>query len=64
MGGPLFLKMLTPEILSSFVSGISPVKWISCGFEHCIAVTLSGRVVSWGYGASGSLGHANYISYT
>ena len=56
--------MLTPAILKSFVNGISPVKWISCGFEHCIAVTESGRVVSWGYGASGSLGHGNNTSYT
>lgn len=56
--------MLTPVILKSFFSGVSPVKWISCGFEHCIAVNENGKVFSWGYGASGSLGHGNYTSYT
>ena len=37
---------------------------MSCGFEHCLALTSSGCVVSWGYGASGSLGHGDYVSYT
>ena len=62
MGGPLFLKLLTEKILKSFAR--SQVKYLSCGFEHCLAVTESGNVVSWGYGASGCLGHANYTSYT
>ena len=37
---------------------------LTCGFEHCIALTASGLLVSWGYGASGSLGHGNFTSYT
>lgn len=40
------------------------VTWISCGFEHCIVLTVFGQVASWGYGASGCLGHGDYISYT
>lgn len=58
------MQLLTPNILKSFVSGVSPVTNISCGFEHCVALTASGSIVSWGYGASGSLGHGNFVSYT
>ena len=53
---------MTPSVLKSFST--SQVVWLSCGFEHCIAVTQSGNVVTWGYGASGCLGHGNYTSYT
>ena len=59
---PLFIRLMTPSVLKSFAT--SSVMWLSCGFEHCIAVTQSGNVVSWGYGASGCLGHGNYTSYT
>ena len=38
------------------------VQWISCGFEHMAAVTAEGRVLTWGYGGSGSLGHGNLLS--
>ena len=62
IGGPLFLQLLTEDILRSFA--VSSVSMVSCGFEHCIALTASGYVVSWGYGASGSLGHGDYVSYT
>jgi alpha-tubulin suppressor-like RCC1 family protein len=48
--------------LKSFIC--TPVTWVSCGFEHCLALTIFGTVASWGYGASGCLGHGNYISYT
>ena len=62
IGGPLFLQLLTDNILRSFA--VSQVIQVSCGFEHCLALTASGCVVSWGYGASGSLGHGDYVSYT
>ena len=42
----------------------TPITWISCGFEHCLLSTVYGTVASWGCGASGSLGHGNYMSYT
>ena len=35
------------------------VEWVSCGFEHAAAVTSEGKVVSWGYGGAGCLGHGN-----
>ncbi len=54
--------LLSDYILRSFVC--TPVSWISCGFEHCLALTVYGTTASWGYGASGCLGHGNYVSYT
>ena len=40
------------------------ISWITCGFEHCLALIEEGAVASWGCGASGSLGHGDYLSYT
>ena len=37
--------------------------WLSCGFEHCALVTCEGKVMTWGYGASGCLGHGDTNSY-
>jgi alpha-tubulin suppressor-like RCC1 family protein len=54
--------LLTPDILKSLC--VVPVNAISFGFEHAIALTSFGTVASWGYGASGALGHGNYTSYT
>ena len=62
VGGPLFLKLISDSILRSFA--VSQVSQVSCGFEHCLALTATGCVVSWGYGASGCLGHGDYVSYT
>jgi alpha-tubulin suppressor-like RCC1 family protein len=56
----LFSRLLTTSILKT----LNKVSWLSCGFEHCLAVTKNGKVVSWGYGASGALGHGDYVSYT
>ena len=38
--------------------------WMSCGFEHCAIITSTGLVMTWGFGASGALGHGNTLSYT
>lgn len=35
------------------------IKWLSCGFEHMAAVTKDGKVLTWGHGSSGCLGHGN-----
>ncbi|OMJ91855.1 hypothetical protein SteCoe_5531 [Stentor coeruleus] len=35
------------------------IKWLSCGFEHMAAVTKEGKVLTWGNGSSGCLGHGN-----
>jgi alpha-tubulin suppressor-like RCC1 family protein len=60
--GPVLIKLMTPSILQLCIK--SQVKLLSCGFEHCVLLTDSGRVASWGCGASGSLGHGNYLTYT
>lgn len=39
------------------------IEWISCGFEHMAAVTNEGKVMTWGYGGSGCLGHGDTRSY-
>ncbi len=54
--------ILNAEILGSFAQ--TSVTMITCGFEHCTVLTRAGTVATWGYGASGCLGHGNYISYT
>lgn len=38
------------------------VLYLSCGFEHCALITSSGKAMTWGYGASGCLGHGNTLS--
>ncbi|CAG9313214.1 UVR8_2 [Blepharisma stoltei] len=53
----LFSEKITKSI------AISEVCWISCGFEHCALVTTEGKVMSWGYGASGCLGQGSTNSY-
>lgn len=57
-----FSKLLSPQVLRS-LSNVQ-VAWLSCGFEHCLALTSDGLIASWGCGASGSLGHNDYLSYT
>ena len=38
------------------------IKWVTCGYEHCAAVTTEGKVLTWGFGGSGCLGHGNTYS--
>jgi alpha-tubulin suppressor-like RCC1 family protein len=57
-----FSKLLSPQVLRT-LSNVQ-VTWLSCGFEHCLALTSDGVVASWGCGASGCLGHNDYLSYT
>lgn len=54
---------MTEEILN-FLS-IQKIKWLSCGFEHCVFVLEgTGDLYSWGYGASGCLGTGSLQSYS
>ena len=55
-------KLINAPILKSFLC--TPIKTLSCGFEHCAVLTSLGTVATWGYGASGCLGHNSYTSYT
>ena len=32
--------------------------------EHCAIITSTGLIMTWGFGASGALGHGNTLSYT
>ncbi|KAM7487390.1 hypothetical protein LguiB_024874 [Lonicera macranthoides] len=48
---------LLPQFLPSLSSSSAPFSLISCGGAHVIALTPSGRVLTWGRGASGQLGH-------
>lgn len=51
------IGLLPSKVLRDFNE--KQIRWISCGFEHCISVTYQGELFSWGYGASGCLGHGN-----
>ncbi|CAI2377265.1 unnamed protein product [Moneuplotes crassus] len=55
-------KLMNASILKSFLC--TPIKLLSCGLEHCAVLTSFGTVATWGYGASGCLGHGNYTSFT
>jgi len=39
------------------------ISWLSCGFEHCAALSSDQKVLTWGYGASGCLGHGDTNTY-
>ena len=54
--------LLSEKILKDLQS--LSVRLISCGFEHCAAVTQNGKVFTWGYGASGCLGHGDTSTYS
>ncbi|KNA22104.1 hypothetical protein SOVF_037040 [Spinacia oleracea] len=51
---------LTPQLLinlSNSLSSFAPISILSCGGAHVIALTSGGKVLSWGRGSSGQLGH-------
>ncbi|XP_055810139.1 ultraviolet-B receptor UVR8 isoform X2 [Solanum dulcamara] len=45
-----------PKLLHS-LSSFGPISHLSCGGAHAIALTPGGRVLTWGRGNSGQLGH-------
>jgi len=49
--------LLAPKALKQLLS--AEIAWVTCGFEHIVALTSSGDVLTWGYGASGVLGHGD-----
>lgn len=48
-------NLLPPLTLPSATD--SPICLLACGGAHVIALTTGGRVLTWGRGASGQLGH-------
>ncbi|KAL2519427.1 Regulator of chromosome condensation (RCC1) family protein [Abeliophyllum distichum] len=51
----------TPQLLHSF-SSFAPISSLSCGGAHVIALTPDGRVLTWGRGTSGQLGHGEMVN--
>ncbi|OMJ69936.1 hypothetical protein SteCoe_32205 [Stentor coeruleus] len=49
------ISLFPPKILRQ-LKNLS-VRLVSCGYEHAAIVTIDGKVLTWGYGASGCLGH-------
>ena len=41
--------------------GESPVRLLSCGWRHTIAVNDAGEVYTWGRGVNGQLGHSTLV---
>ena len=55
-------KILLTHKIAKSIANNSAI-WLSCGFEHCALITCEGKVMTWGYGSSGCLGHGNTNSY-
>ncbi|CAA0834714.1 Regulator of chromosome condensation (RCC1) family protein [Striga hermonthica] len=52
----------SPQLLRSLSTLGPPIISLSCGGAHVIAVSAGGRVVTWGRGTSGQLGHGETIN--
>ncbi|XP_074274522.1 ultraviolet-B receptor UVR8 isoform X2 [Silene latifolia] len=55
----------TPQLLHNLTNSLSnygTVSTLSCGGAHVIALTSGGKVLTWGRGASGQLGHGQVVS--
>ncbi|KAL1550975.1 HECT-type E3 ubiquitin transferase [Salvia divinorum] len=63
--GQLATGSLQDEIIPRFIRSLSaygPIVSLSCGGAHVIALTPGGRVLTWGRGTSGQLGHGESVS--
>lgn len=56
----VYINLLTQSILECI--GRTPVAFLSFGFEHALLVTNTGKIMTWGYGGSGCLGHGSVNS--
>lgn len=50
-----------PQLIRS-LSTFDPISFLSCGGAHVIALTPGGRVLTWGRGTSGQLGHGEMVN--
>ncbi|KAK4429943.1 Ultraviolet-B receptor UVR8 [Sesamum alatum] len=51
----------SPQLLRS-LSDFGPIIFLSCGGAHVIALSPGGRVLTWGRGTSGQLGHGEMVN--
>ncbi|KAL2253481.1 UNVERIFIED_CONTAM: putative E3 ubiquitin-protein ligase HERC2 [Sesamum indicum] len=51
----------SPQLLCS-LSALGPINFLSCGGAHVIALSPGGRVLTWGRGTSGQLGHGEMVN--
>ncbi|GMP94143.1 hypothetical protein CsSME_00043705 [Camellia sinensis var. sinensis] len=58
---PLLLLLQLP-LSSAAAGGAVPISLLSCGGAHVIALTTGGRVLTWGRGTSGQLGHGEMVN--
>ena len=49
------ISLFSPKVIRQLKN--MSVRLVSCGYEHAAVVTIDGKVLTWGYGASGCLGH-------
>ena len=56
------ISLFSPKVLKQLKN--LNVRIVSCGYEHSAIVTVDGKVLTWGYGASGCLGHESKKSYS
>jgi alpha-tubulin suppressor-like RCC1 family protein len=47
----------SPELISSIET--IRILSVACGWDHCLALDSEGKVLSWGSGQNGKLGHGN-----
>ncbi|XP_047961167.1 ultraviolet-B receptor UVR8 isoform X2 [Salvia hispanica] len=63
--GQLATGSLQDELSPRFIRSLSaygPILSLSCGGAHVIALTPGGRVLTWGRGTSGQLGHGESVT--
>ena len=49
-----------PTLIDFFNLNLERISQVSCGFKHCVAKSMTGRVYTWGCGLKGQLGQDNY----
>ncbi len=56
LGHPDDCSMIDPSLFIGSSGNIEQVKYISAGWKHCAALTVSGCLYTWGEGQDGKLG--------
>lgn len=52
-------RRLKPSLVQSFEDSREEIVRVACGWDHSLAISVSGRVYSWGSGTNGKLGHGD-----